>query len=314
MTAKNAPGKHYRTGISPMDAVKQFGDDDKAEAWFIAQRWPDGMECVYCDSSNVVRRNAKRKTPLYRCNECRKDFTVKVGTVMEGSNLSLSKWAVAFYLVTTNLKGVSSMKLHRDLGISQKAAWFMVHRIRETWKDETTVKFVGPVEADETAIGGVEKNKHADKKLHAGRGSAGKSIVHGILDRETNQVVAGVVDSPDAATLQGRVLAATAPTAQVYTDEATAYAGLLRRHVTIQHSAGEYVRDMAHTNGIESFWALLDRGIMGTFHHVSPKHLNRYVSEFSGRHNDRPLDTERQMQRIANGMVGQRLKYGELVG
>ena len=190
-----APGKHYRKSISLIDAVKQFGDDDKAEAWFIAQRWPDGMECVYCASPNVVRRNANRKTPLYRCNACKKDFTVKVGTVMEGSNLSLSKWAIAFYLVTTNLKGISSMKLHRDLGITQKAAWFMVHRIRETWKDETTVKFAGPVEADETAIGGIEKNKHADKKLRAGRGSAGKSIVHGILDRETNQVVADVVDS-----------------------------------------------------------------------------------------------------------------------
>ena len=230
-----APGKHYRKSISLIDAVKQFGDDDKAEAWFIAQRWPDGMECVYCASPNVVRRNAKRKTPLYRCNACKKDFTVKVGTVMESSNLSLSKWAVAFYLVTTNLKGISSMKLHRDLGITQKAAWFMVHRIRETWKDETTVKFAGPVEADETAIGGVEKNKHSHKRLHAGRGSAGKSIVHGILDRETNQVVADVVDSADAATLQGRVLATTEPTAQVYTDEATAYAGIARRHVTIQH-------------------------------------------------------------------------------
>ena len=314
MTAKNAPGKHYRTGISLMDAVKQFGDDDKAEAWFIAQRWPDGMECVYCDGPNVVRRNANRKTPLYRCNECRKDFTVKVGTVMEGSNLSLSKWAVAFYLVTMNLKGVSSMKLHRDLGISQKAAWFMVHRIRETWKDETTVKFVGPVEADETAIGGVEKNKHTDKKLHARRGSVGKSIVHGILDRETNQVVAGVVDSPDAVTLQGRVLDATAPHRTGIHRRGNGLRGpCCGGHVTIQHSAGEYVRDMAHTNGIESFWSLLDRGIMGTFHHVSPKHLNRYVSEFSGRHNNRPADTFTQMQRIAGEMVGKRLKYKELI-
>ena len=224
MTATNAPGKHYRTGISLMDAVKQFGDDDKAEAWFIAQRWPDGMECVYCDSPNVVRRNAKRKTPLYRCNECRKDFTVKVGTVMEGSNLSLSKWAVAFYLVTTNLKGVSSMKLHRDLGITQKAAWFMVHRIRETWKDKTTVKFTGPVESDETAIGGVKKNKHAHKKLHAGRGSVGKTFVHGILDRATNQVAASVVDS------SGRL------------DPARARAGRHRAHSAGLHGRGDRLR------------------------------------------------------------------------
>ena len=140
-------------------------------------------------------------------------------------------------------------------------------------------------------------------------------LPHGII-RHKSEYVRGtmhVVDETDAATLQGRVLDATEPTAQVYTDEATAYAGIARRHVTIQHGAGEYVRDMAHTNGIESFWALLDRGIMGTFHHVSPKHLDRYVTEFEGRHNNRPADTFTQMQRIAGGMVGQRLRYEDLI-
>ena len=256
---------------------------------------------------------ASRKPMPFRCKDCRKHFSVKYGTVMQSSKLGCRVWAIAVYLLTTGLKGTSGMKLHRDLDITQKTAWHLAHRIRKAFPQVTSM-FAGPVEADETAIGGVEKNKHNGRKLRAGRGSVGKSIVHGILDRETNQVVARVVDETDAATLQGRVLDATEPTAQVYTDEATAYASLLRRHVTIQHSAGEYVREIAHTNGIESFWALLDRGIMGTFHHVSPKHLDRYVTEFAGRHNNRPADTLTQMQRIASGMVGKHLPYAMLIG
>ena len=142
----------------------------------------------------------------------------------------------------------------------------------------------------------------------------GKTIVHGVLDRATNQVVAGVVESTDAATLQGRVMDATIATVQVYTDEATAYAGMPRHHETVQHFTGEYVRKQAHTNGIESFWAMLDRGIMGNFHHVSPKHLDRYIGEFAGRRNQRSQDTMQQMQRVAGGMVGKRLRYTDLMG
>ena len=248
----------------------------------------------------------------YRCKDCRKHFSVKHGTVMQSSKLGCRVWAIAVYLLTTGLKGTSGMKLHRGLDVTYKTAWHLAHRIRKAFP-QVTAMFAGPVESDETAIGGVEKNKHSSRKRRQGRGSVGKSIVHGILDRETNQVVAKVVDEQDAATLQGRVLDATATTAQVYTDEATACAGMARRHETIQHSAGEYVRKQAHTNGIESFWALLDRGIVGTFHHVSPKHLDRYVTEFAGRHNQRPADTIAQMQGIAGGMVGKRLRYTDLV-
>ena len=154
---------------------------------------------------------------------------------------------------------------------------------------------------------------HAAKKGRQGRGSVGKSIVHGVLDRATNQVVAGVVQDPNAATLQGRVLDATVATAQVYTDEATAYAGLARHHATVQHSTGEYVRDMAHTNGIESFWALMDRGIMGKLPPRQPEALGPICDRVAGRHNQRTRDTAQQMERVASGMDGKQLRYTDLV-
>ena len=309
--ANKAPGKHYRKGMSLIDAVREFDNEEAVEQMFVEARWPDGVTCPFCESSNIVAR-ASRKPAPFRCKDCRKDFSVKTGTVMHSSNIPLSKWALASYLMSTSLKGVSSMKLHRDLGITQKAAWHLEHRIRKAWESETGL-FAGPVESDETHIGGVEKNKHESKRKHEGRGTVGKTVVHGILDRATNKVSAGVVESTDAATLQGRVLDATETTAQVYTDDARAYSGMARRHESVSHSTGEYVREQAHTNGIESFWAMLDRGIMGTFHHVSPKHLDRYVTEFAGRHNVRQEDTREQIRALVSGMSGKQLRYADLI-
>lgn len=309
--AQNAPGKHYRNGMTLTQVFDAFPDNATAEQWFITQRWPDGVRCPICSSENVQERKSRKPQP-YRCRECRKDFSVKTGTLMQGSNLGFRVWALAFYLLATGIKGTASMKLHRDLGITQKSAWHLAHRIRETWAKDTP-SFSGPVEVDEAYMGGLEKNKHNSKKLKAGHGPVGKTAVVGMKDRKTNQVQATVVERTNQETLQGFVTERVEPGTKVYTDEHGGYIGL-ENHEVVKHSVKEYVRDQAHTNGIESFWALLKRGYIGTYHHMSEKHLNRYVSEFAGRFNQRPLDTMVQMECMAKGMMGKQLRYQDLVG
>ncbi len=308
----SGPGRSERKGITLVEAVRRFGDDAKAEAWFIERRWPNGVRCPECDSLAVSPRKNRKPMP-FRCRSCSKDFSVRSGTVMHSSKLGLGKWAIAMYLMSTNLKGVSSMKLHRDLGITQKSAWHLAHRIRESW-DDFRAQFGGPVEVDETYMGGKESNKHESKKLHAGRGTVGKTPVVGMKDRETNRIDARVVNSTDKRTLQGFVYSRTTRDATVYTDEAAAYRGILRSHEAVKHSAKEFVRGMAHTNGIESFWATLKRGFDGVYHQMSPKHLFRYLNEFEGRHNRRALDTEAQMSAMFRGCIDKRLRYEDLIG
>ena len=309
--AHPAPGKSDRDGITLVQLCDMFPTEESAREWFEARIWPKGRYCPVCGSTRT--HEAGHNHMPYRCSDCRSYFSVKTGTVMHKSHIPFRKWVFAIYLHLTSLKGVSSMKLHRDIGVSQPAAWFMLQRIRKAWENDGDWPFAGPIEINETYMGGKERNKHKDKKLKAGRGTVGKTAVVGAKDRKTNKVRAKVTEKTDAKTLQKFVADNAAEGATVYTDDATAYKGMPFEHKSVKHSVGEYVAGMAHTNGIESFWSMLKRAHKGVYHKMSAKHLQRYVDEFSGRHGIRELDTLNQMQSVVSGMVGKRLMYRDLV-
>ncbi|MBC6438988.1 MAG: IS1595 family transposase [Rhodospirillales bacterium] len=318
--SNKASGKAYRKGISLKKLGKMFPDDDKAREWLEKQIWPDGPHCPHCGSFNV-QCGIAHKTMTHRCRDCpnRPRFSLKMGTIMQASNLGYRDWAIAIYLLTTNLKSVSAMKLHRDLEISYTSAWHLAHRLREAFAGDAAAPFHGPAETDETYMGGKRKNMSKAKRAElkeegAGRGTVGKTIVAGVKDRETGQIVARKVPGTDKPTLQAFVRENVEEGATFYTDEHGAYTGMPEYdHEAVNHSVGEYVRDMAHTNGIASFWSMLKRGYQGTFHHFSEKHMDRYIGEFAGRHNIREADTEDMMAAIARQGVGKRRRYADLI-
>ena len=313
--AKKAPGQAHRKGLSIRGLLKQFPDDDTAQAWLEEQRWGGEPWCPHCGSFNVRRNNHKSMPGRCAERECRKRFSVRVGTPLQGSHLGYQTWVLAIYLLTTSLKGQSSMKLHRDLEVTQKTAWFLAHRIRDAFSEPDKGGFAGPVEVDETYIGGLRKNMSNAKRKElagTGRGAVGKTAVVGAKDRATKQVRAKVVERTDAATLQGFVIDHAAPDVTVYSDDSTAYESLPFDHDTVKHTLSEYVRGDVHTNGIEGLWSMFKRAHKGIYHKMSPKHLDRYVQEFAGRHNFRGQDTIDQMADVVRGFEGKRLTYDTL--
>ncbi len=301
-----------------IEAVTYYSDPRVCFETMLGVKWPDGkVVCPKCGHDQVY---VIRTRSLLQCKakECQKQFSVKVGTIFEDSPLSLWKWLVAVWSVANCKNGISSLELGRALGVTQKTAWFMGHRIRLAMRTKTFRKLAGEVESDETFIGGASKNMHAHKREKAirGRGPVGKAIIQGLLERGgLSQFRGFVVPNTEEYTLCPNVFRHVETGAKVYTDAAPSYGALGIRyfHACVDHLT-KYVSGRVHTNGLENFWSLLKRMIRGTYVAVASFHLERYLDEETWRFNNRDVGDGVRFQRVLAAVVGKRITYRLLTG
>jgi len=293
-----------------------FQDADKAREWLEAALWTDGPVCPHCGTVDTATKvmGASARPGLYMCNSCRKQFTVTVGTVFERSKIPLNKWLLATFLLSASKKGMSTHQLSRMLDVSYKSTWFMMHRIREAMREGHFPGALGGegkfVEADETYVGGKETNKHRSKRNSKNIGGMGKEIVFALVERN-GRVRSHHVASVSAKTLRPILVSQLHPKTLLMTDDAGQYRHMSKdfTHETVNHGIGEYVRGEAHTNTVEGYFSILKRGLVGTYHHVSPAHLKRYVGEFDFRYNTRGMTDMERTLIAAQGIKGKRLTY-----
>ncbi|HEY6245400.1 MAG TPA: IS1595 family transposase [Pyrinomonadaceae bacterium] len=292
-----------------LEAVKYFSDPDNALNFMAELRWPDGIVCPHCDSSEVTFLKTRR---VWKCRSCRKQFSIKTGTILEDSPIGLDKWLSAIWIIVNAKNGVSSYELHRSLGITQKSAWFLSHRIRLALQAGSFELLSGEVEVDETFIGGKARNMHASKRKHLGTGGAGKVAVMGLLERH-GEVRTMVVPNVRTKSLHGEVSKHVEQGATVYSDAFRSYRRLEDEfvHNVINH-AERYVNGQIHTNGIENFWSLLKRSINGTYISVMPFHLFRYLDEQSFRFNNRRGTDLDRFIKATQSIAGRRLTFDAL--
>lgn len=296
--------------------------DAEARAMLEEIRWPNGPVCPHCAHDERIHpiTGKSARDGLYECGECNKQFTVTVGTVMHNSRIPLAKWIAAFYMICSHKKGVSAAQLQRDLDLgSYRTAWHMAHRIRAAMQEEPLRGLLaGSVEVDETYVGGKPRpgKPKAKKTIKRGRGTK-KTAVLAMVERN-GRARSGPVERVDAKTLKGAVISSVDPASVIYTDEWRSYTGLGKSfpngHKTVNHSKGEYVNGDASTNTVESYFALMKRGVYGTFHHVSKKHIARYCDEFSFRWNTRKMSDGEAALTAISGFAGKRLPYAVLIG
>jgi transposase-like protein len=304
-----------KSTISTFELFAMYPDQESARTYLEGRLWPEGPKCPVC---GLGERVTARAGGFYRCNQCKEDFTVRTGTIFERSHVPLHKWVYAMYLLVTARKGISSMQLAKEIGITQKSAWFVLHRLREACGKDLT-KLRGLIEIDETYVGGIEANKHEHKKLKAGRGTVGKTPVLGMRERGKGGRTKGVkLANTDAQTIQDVIVQNVEVGSTLHTDEHGAYrdiGGLFFSHESVNHSQGEFVRDGVTTNSIESVFAVLKRGLIGVYHHASAKHLGRYVDEFAFRLNEGNVarHTLQRLDSFVSGVAGKRLTYKALI-